>query len=287
MMGEQKKINSELLTERSSHLTRISELNDVVTSLNSQLEQVKKQVDMMTNGSTVLEDDVTEGQDRRKANGVCFDYKQRNRKSGYALEDHGMIRKEEQVKGVKVIDSSGTDVVGKTMLKHSQGHQNDKKTTRHWICHHCKRKGHIRSYCYKLYGYPQPRVQPKVSGMIPQSRKEWRLKTPNVSSSVTSSMSISVPHVLTKSGNLGQSSLNVVDADNTIEKCVSVSACKTAIAPDVVSDVTTSLVRPDHIKSKSESSFDNGKSQYKMVSVCAENDGLEIDDQSVWSLLLF
>jgi hypothetical protein len=65
------------------------------------------------------------------------------------------------------------------------------------------------------------------------------------------------------------------------------SACKTAIAPDVVSDVTTSLVRPDHIKSESESSFDNGKSQYKMVSVCAENDGLEIDDQSVWSLLLF
>jgi uncharacterized coiled-coil protein SlyX len=75
MLLEQKNINSELLTERSSHLTRISELNDVVSSLNSQLEQVKKQVDMMTNGSTVLEDDVTEGQDKRKADGVGFDYK--------------------------------------------------------------------------------------------------------------------------------------------------------------------------------------------------------------------
>jgi hypothetical protein len=58
--------------------------------------------------------------------------------------------------------------------------------------------------------------------MFAQDRKEWRPKTPNVSSSVTSSASISGPPVLTKSGNLGQSSLNVVDADNTIEKCVCV-----------------------------------------------------------------
>ena len=42
MLGEQKKINNQLLTERSNHLAKISELNDEVTLLNLQLEQVKK-----------------------------------------------------------------------------------------------------------------------------------------------------------------------------------------------------------------------------------------------------
>jgi hypothetical protein len=235
---------------------------------------------------------MTEVQGKRKANGIRFDYKplnqkQCNRKFAYALEDHGMIRKGEHDKDVKVIDPSGTYVASKTMLKHCQGHQNDKKTTRPWICHHCKRKGHIKPLCYKLYGYPQSHVQPKVSGMIAQARKEWRPKTPSVSSSMTSSVSISVPSILTMSGNLVQSSLNVADVDNTIDKSVSVSACKTAIASDVASDVTTSLVQPDQIKFESESAFDNGKFQCKMVSVGDEKDGSESDDQSVWSFLLF
>jgi len=92
-----------------------------------------------------------------------------------------------------------------------------------------------------------------------------------LSSYVTSSVSISVPPLFIKSGNLVQSSLNVVD----INKSVYVFAFKTAIAPDVASEVTTSLIQPDHIKfeSESESAFDNGKSQCKMVFVCDEKDG--------------
>jgi len=40
MLVEQKKINNQLLAERSDHLEKISELNDEVTLLNSQLEHV-------------------------------------------------------------------------------------------------------------------------------------------------------------------------------------------------------------------------------------------------------
>ena len=96
-------------------------------------------------------------------------------------------------------------------------------------------------------------------------KKEWKPKTPNVSSSMTSSVSISVPPVLTKYGNIGQSSLNVVDADNTIEKGVFVSAFKTVITPDVALDVTTSLVQPDQINFVAESASDNEKSQRTKV----------------------
>jgi len=42
----------------------------------------------------------------------------------------------------------------KTVLEPSQEHQYVKKTTRSWICHHCKRKGHTRPFCYKFNGYP-------------------------------------------------------------------------------------------------------------------------------------
>ena len=37
------------------------------------------------------------------------------------------------------------------MLKHSKEHQTKKKSDS-WVCDRCKRKGHIRPYCFKLHG---------------------------------------------------------------------------------------------------------------------------------------
>jgi len=53
ILVEQKKINSQLLAERSNHMEKISELNDEVRLLNSQLEHVKKQVRMMATSTGV------------------------------------------------------------------------------------------------------------------------------------------------------------------------------------------------------------------------------------------
>jgi len=115
----------------------------------------------VTNDTTIL-DEVTEDHNKTKINGIEFDYKplnmrQRNRNVSYASKDHGMIKIEKHDKKGKVTGSVGTNVgsVNKTMLKHSQGHQNGKKTTRPWTCHYCKRKGHIRPFCCKLHGYPE------------------------------------------------------------------------------------------------------------------------------------
>jgi hypothetical protein len=171
---------------------------------------------MITTGTSVL-DKILEGQVKGKPNGIGFDYeplhqKQRNMNFAYALEDHGLIRKQKQNKYIKFVGVAGTNVVSisKPMLKHFEEHQNSKnKKKSPWICHHCGRYGHIRPYCYKLY--PPTHVQPKVSGKSVQARKEWKPKNPKVSSSVTSSVSINVPPVLTKSENLVQSSLNVAD----------------------------------------------------------------------------
>lgn len=48
VVEKQKKIISQLQTERDNHLAKISEINDEVTQINSQLEHLKKQVKMIT-----------------------------------------------------------------------------------------------------------------------------------------------------------------------------------------------------------------------------------------------
>jgi len=186
LLGEQKKINSQLLTERSNHLAKISKLNNEVILLNSQLNQIKKQAEIVTNDTTFLEE-VAEDHNKRKAKGIKFDYKplnlrQNNINVSYASEEHGMIKIEKHDKKSKLIGSVGTYVgsVNKTMLKHSQGHQNGKKTTCPWTCHYCKRKGHIRPFCYKLYGYPEHYVHKSHEPEVRNVKKEWYPKSNNV-----------------------------------------------------------------------------------------------------------
>jgi len=175
-----------LLTERSNHLAKISELNNEVIFLNFQLNQIKKQAKIVTNDTTIL-DEVTEDHKKRKINGIKFDYKplnlrQRNINVSYASEDHGMIKIEKHDKKGKLAGYVGTNVgyVNKTMLKHSQGHQNGKKTTRTWTCHYCKRKGHIRPFCYKLHCYPEYYAQKSHESGMRTAKKEWIPKGNNV-----------------------------------------------------------------------------------------------------------
>jgi len=56
------------------------------------------------------------------------------------------------------------------MLQHPEERQitKSKKKSHPWVCHYCRRKGHIRSFCFKLYGYTNqvdhksPGVEAKV-----------------------------------------------------------------------------------------------------------------------------
>jgi len=93
-----------------------------------------------------------------------------------------MIKIEKHDKKSKLIGSVGTYVgsVNKKMLKHSQGHQNGKKTTCPWTCHYCKRKGHIRPFCYKLYGYLEHYGHKSHEPEVRNVKKEWMPKSNNV-----------------------------------------------------------------------------------------------------------
>ena len=90
---------AQLQDERFENLAQISELNDELTKLNSQLEHVKEHAGIMTAGT----DESTRS---------------------------------------------------KPMLEHSKEHQysKTKKKPNSWVCDHCKGKGHIRPYFFKLHG---------------------------------------------------------------------------------------------------------------------------------------
>ena len=45
---------------------------------------------------------------------------------------------------------------------------------------HCRRKGHIRPFCFKLYGYPKQSQQRPLEPELSNVKKEWIPKCDNV-----------------------------------------------------------------------------------------------------------
>jgi hypothetical protein len=77
MLGEQKKINNQLLSEKNVLLTKVSEFNMEVTCLTSQIAEFKNQVE---NESTIM-NNVVEGEGKRQAKGIDFNYQSLNQKA--------------------------------------------------------------------------------------------------------------------------------------------------------------------------------------------------------------
>src|ERR1051325_3447701 len=70
--------------------------------------------------------------------------------------------------------------MSKQMSQHRAQHQdrrNMKKKFQRWRCHYCGSFGHIKPYCFRLYGYPNqiPYVQHKTN-KVPYTQ-QWKKKT--------------------------------------------------------------------------------------------------------------
>jgi hypothetical protein len=64
------------------------------------------------------------------------------------------------------------------MLPHPAPHQKpvNKRRSTSLKCHYCGKYGHIKSFCYKLYGYPKKKPQPRVYHRKARTKKEWKPK---------------------------------------------------------------------------------------------------------------
>jgi hypothetical protein len=142
---------------------------------------------MMTTGTDVLEE-ILEGQNKGKPKGISYEYKALNKKQqnmnfAYALEDYGIVSKQKQVQDIKFVAAETYDpTISKPMLQHPEEHQSSKskKISRPWVCHYCRRKGHIRPFCFKLYGYPKRSQQKPPEPEVSNVKKEWKPKCDNV-----------------------------------------------------------------------------------------------------------
>jgi len=163
---------TQLQEERNENLAQISDLSEEVTKLNSQLKHEKKQTGMMTSGTKVMDEILKE---ETKIGGFSYkalNRKQRNRNSAYALEDCGLVRKQQYNQQIEAGEETDDSTKNKTMLKYSEEHLSfkTKKKSSLWVYDHCKGKGHIRPYCVKLHGQSKnPYKNPSKKKWIPRS----------------------------------------------------------------------------------------------------------------------
>jgi len=150
LLIEREEIINHLHAERIGHLAKITELNKKITLLNSQLDNVLKQVIMMTTGTDVL-DRMLEGLVKGKPNGIGFIHehlKQEHQNSSYvqALEHYHKAKKGKLVKKIKFVASTRTDntTIKDPRLEHPVELPKLElvKEPPSWKCHFCKRQGH-------------------------------------------------------------------------------------------------------------------------------------------------
>jgi hypothetical protein len=165
----ERRVIIQLKTERNCHLAKIGALNDEVSQLNSQLEHLKKQVVMMHHSTHAL-DEILEKQVIGKPQPIGFDYETLNKRQMYDPDTKFMTP-----------EGNHYSTVPRQMFQHPKRHQNTQTNrSRSWICHHCGKKGHIRPFCYKLYGYPKHFREFTPEPPILKTRSEWKPKGESV-----------------------------------------------------------------------------------------------------------
>ena len=138
----------------------ISHLEGEVLMLNSKLDQMTKSVKMLTNGTDKLEEILQAGQNAGNMSGLGFVAAKKS------AVDKKKTRPDKQM--------------SKQMSQHRTQHQeqrNMKKKYQRWRCHYCGRFGHIKPFCFRLYGYPNqtPYVKPKTN-KAPYTQ-QWKKKS--------------------------------------------------------------------------------------------------------------
>ncbi|CAJ2667397.1 unnamed protein product [Trifolium pratense] len=187
IIEEQKAIIINLEADKVKQLTEIAHLNEEVTELNSHLENLKKHVLRLFKGSDLDEILETLPTPSRAKTDIGYEYKNVNRIMDYNKEGKYMpeISKQPSPKMHDRMSPHLTPRQQRQVLPHVAPHQQrwqrPRFIPRHrsryhsWRCHHCGRKGHIRPYCYKLYGYPSE-IPQESDPSITKTRMEWKQK---------------------------------------------------------------------------------------------------------------
>src|SRR3954471_1906640 len=58
----------------------------------------------------------------------------------------------------------------------NRGMNQTKRKFQRWKCHYCGRFGHIKKFCFRLYGYPSQTFQVKPKQDVPIKKQQWVAK---------------------------------------------------------------------------------------------------------------
>src|SRR3954462_8099397 len=157
---KQKKYIAQLEADNKELNETISELNDEVILLQSKLDQMSKSVKMLNNGTDMLEEILQVGKSSRDMSGIGFVSTKKY------VQDSSRTKPEAEM--------------SKPMSKHvTQHHEKGemKRKFQRWRCHYCGRFGHIKPFCFRLYGYPDQAPSYKPKQIMPIQKQHWKPKS--------------------------------------------------------------------------------------------------------------
>ncbi|KAK2421131.1 gag-protease polyprotein [Trifolium repens] len=183
VLEKQKKTISQLLAEKNSQSDKLSEAHNEVTQLNSQMDELKKRVSQLNPDTDFLVKMLGEVPTER-ANSIGYDYKvlnklQQSRETKFKPDEEVINPYTGEKMPQHPIQHSDKYPRPQSM-QHPKSHSHarkHKKRPKSWVCHHCGRKGHIRPYCFKLYGYPKWFHQLEHGPEVQSAKKEWKPKS--------------------------------------------------------------------------------------------------------------
>ncbi|MCH83177.1 gag-pol polyprotein [Trifolium medium] len=213
---------------------------------------MNKSIRMSNNGSDMLDEILQVGKGAGNMTSIGFNHQSPNKKekTHVAKSFHSQRKCD-----VPMSDQ---------MLSHPTSHQKPahKEKFTAWKCHYCGKNGHIKPFCYKLYGYPKKKPQAKKHHVKTKPKKEWKPKD-------IVSNPLSFPTKV------------VVDS-------VAGSPKETSHEIDVVRDVSTSVAQPGqyveaiqenpHIEFQCVSTSEDITTQSKMVTNNSEEEKTSIDE---------
>src|SRR3954468_9997438 len=157
---DQKNYIAQLEADNKELSETITELNDEAVLLQSRLDQMSKSVKMLNNGTDMLEEILQVGKSSRDMSGI------------------GFVSAKKYVR-----DSSRTKPeaeMSKPMSQHVTQHHEKGEMRRkfqRWRCHYCGRFGHIKPFCFRLYGYPDQAPTYKPKQIMPIQKQHWEPKS--------------------------------------------------------------------------------------------------------------
>ncbi|KAK2417459.1 putative mitochondrial protein [Trifolium repens] len=191
ILEKQKKTINKLQTEVNMQVEKATQAEEKVIQVNAQMDDLRKRVSQLNPGTNLLEE-ILDSVPSGKLKSVGYNYSNLNQ---YQQNPETKFTSSEEV---------FDPCTGKTMPKHqtqhskaypvpkfaldpkSSAHQrqrpfahqrpNNQRRYRRWVCHHCGKRGHIRPFCYKLYGYPNQEHKPNMVQEESVVKKMWRPK---------------------------------------------------------------------------------------------------------------